>query len=121
MSFTDRTRMLIGDSGISVLKNARVAVFGIGGVGSYAAEALVRSGVGYVMVVDSDAVSQSNINRQLIALNSTVGEDKCEVFEKRARDISPDVIIEKRKQFVLKENIVKPRISPCIPTCLVAP
>lgn len=105
MSFTDRTRMLIGDSGISVLKNARVAVFGIGGVGSYAAEALVRSGVGYVMVVDSDAVSQSNLNRQLIALSSTVGMDKCEVFAMRAKDICADTVIEQRKQFVLQDNI----------------
>lgn len=102
---SDRTEMLIGKEGLARLKNARVAVFGLGGVGSYAAEALVRSGVGYIMAVDGDTVSDSNLNRQLIALDSTVGMDKCEVFKARAKDISPDAVVDARKQFVLQDNI----------------
>ncbi len=100
-----RSAMLLGEEGIKRLEKARVAVFGLGGVGSYAAEALVRSGVGHILAVDSDVVSASNINRQLIALNSTVGQHKCDAFEKRARDINPLVSLEVRKEFVLGDNI----------------
>ena len=100
-----RSAMLLGEQGVERLKNARVAVFGLGGVGSYAAEALVRSGVGHILAVDNDVVSKSNINRQLIALNSTVGQYKCDVWARRARDISPSVSLEVRKEFVLADNI----------------
>lgn len=100
-----RSAMLLGEQGVERLKNARVAVFGLGGVGSYAAEALVRSGVGHILAVDNDVVSKSNINRQLIALNSTVGQYKCDVWAQRARDINPSVSLEVRKEFVLADNI----------------
>ena len=105
MSQYERTAMLLGEDGIRLLKGSRVAVFGIGGVGSYAAEALVRAGVGHVTVVDNDVVSQSNINRQLIALQSTVGEYKCEVFARRAADIDPTVTVEPVICFVTRDNI----------------
>ena len=86
-----RTSLLIGDDGIEKLKNSHVWIFGVGGVGSYAGEALVRAGVGRLTVVDHDVVSVSNLNRQLIALRSTVGKPKTEVFVQRALDINPDI------------------------------
>ena len=86
-----RTSLLIGDDGIEKLKNSHVWIFGMGGVGSYAGEALVRAGVGRLTVVDHDVVSVSNLNRQLIALRSTVGKPKTEVFVQRALDINPDI------------------------------
>ena len=89
-----RTELVLGREAMERLKNSSVAVFGIGGVGSYAAEALVRSGVGRLMLVDDDVVAKSNINRQLIALNSTVGRQKTAVMKERALDINPDIIID---------------------------
>lgn len=88
-----RTALLIGSDAIEKLHNAHVAVFGIGGVGSFAAEALVRAGVGTLDFFDNDTVSLSNINRQLIALHSTVGKSKVDVMRARALDINPDVKI----------------------------
>ncbi len=85
-----RTEMLLGGEAVERLKNAHVAVFGIGGVGGHAAEALARAGVGAIDLIDSDKVSPSNINRQIIALNSTVGRYKTEVMEERIHDINPD-------------------------------
>ena len=78
-----RTRMLLGGEGMRRLKHARVAVFGVGGVGSYAVEALARSGVGSLVLVDADIVSESNINRQLVASHKTVGRSKVEVARER--------------------------------------
>ena len=80
---------LIGRKNFEKLRAARVAVFGIGGVGSYAAEALVRAGVGTIDFVDGDCVAASNLNRQLIALHSTLGKNKAQVMAARARDIDP--------------------------------
>ena len=77
----DRTERLLGSSSMNKLKNARVAVFGIGGVGGHAADALVRSGVGAIDIIDSDEVAESNINRQLIATTKTVGRKKVEVMK----------------------------------------
>ena len=94
-----RTALLVGDDGVARLRRARVAVFGLGGVGSAAAEALVRAGVGTLVLVDNDVVSESNINRQLIALHSTVGRKKAQVMADRARDIRPDVNLEVRPVF----------------------
>ena len=85
-----RTEALLGGEAIDRLARAHVAVFGIGGVGSYCAEALARSGIGALTFVDADTVSRSNINRQLVALHSTVGMPKAEVMAARARDIDPD-------------------------------
>ena len=85
-----RTAMLLGEEAIAQLKHAHVAVFGIGGVGSYVAEALARAGVGKLTLVDDDVVSVSNLNRQLVALHSTVGMQKTEVMAARIADINPD-------------------------------
>ena len=81
-----RTELLLGAQAIEKLKNSRVAVFGVGGVGGYAVEALARSGVGALDLIDDDTVSESNINRQIIALHSTVGRPKVEVAAQRVRD-----------------------------------
>ena len=99
-----RTAALLGDDALRRLQRARVAVFGVGGVGGYVVEALVRSGVGTVDVFDKDDVSVSNLNRQIIALHSTVGQDKVSVIAARMRDINPDVIIHEHKMFYLPEN-----------------
>lgn len=85
-----RTAAVLGNEAIKTLAEKRVAVFGVGGVGGYAAEALARSGVGHITLVDFDTVSLSNINRQIIALHSTVGRPKTEVMRKRIADINPD-------------------------------
>lgn len=85
-----RTAMLIGDGALEKLKSSRVAVFGVGGVGGYAVEALARAGVGAIELVDSDRVSISNINRQIIATHDTVGEYKCDVMKSRILSINPD-------------------------------
>ena len=84
-----RTQALIGSEGLTRLNNANVVLFGVGGVGSYAAEALIRSGVGSLTLIDGDIVAKSNINRQLIALDSTVGLPKAQVMAARAKDINP--------------------------------
>ena len=99
-----RTAALLGDDSMQRLQQARVAVFGVGGVGGYVVEALVRSGVGTVDVFDKDDVSVSNLNRQIIALRSTIGQDKVSVIAARMRDINPDVIIHEHKMFYLPEN-----------------
>ena len=87
---TLRARMLLGEAAMEKLKRSHVAVFGVGGVGSWCAEALCRSGVGRLTLVDRDTVSESNRNRQLCALGSTVGLPKAEVMAERLRDINPD-------------------------------
>lgn len=86
-----RTEMLLGEEGVLRLSNARVAVFGVGGVGGYAAEALVRAGVGAIDLVDLDRVSLSNINRQIIATHHTVGQFKTEAMKERALSINPEI------------------------------
>ncbi len=100
-----REAMLIGEDAVSRLEKSYVALFGLGGVGSYAAEALARAGVGRLLIVDSDTVSKSNINRQLCALQSTVGKYKTDVVAERLLDINPDLKIEISREFVLPENI----------------
>ena len=99
-----RTALLIGEDGLEKLKRSRVAVFGVGGVGGYVVEALARSGVGALELIDKDVVSVSNINRQIIALHSTVGQYKTEVAAARARDINPDIRVDVRNVFYLPEN-----------------
>lgn len=101
----EREAALLGNSAIERLQASCVAIFGLGGVGSYAAEAIARSGVGKILLVDNDVVSKSNINRQLCALQSTVGRKKVDVVAERLLDINPDIIIERRYDFVLPENI----------------
>lgn len=99
-----RTEMLIGGAALEKLKSAKVAVFGIGGVGGYVAEALARTGIGHLTIIDNDSVCLSNINRQIIAVHSTVGRDKTDVMAERIHDINPEAEVEKRKCFFLPEN-----------------
>ena len=99
-----RTRALLGSDAMEKLKNSHVAVFGVGGVGGYALESLARSGIGRLTIVDSDIFSVSNINRQIHALHSTVGEKKVEVAKKRIHDISPDIEVEAICEFYCKET-----------------
>ena len=94
-----RTRLLLGDEGMEKLKNARVAVFGIGGVGGYAVEALARSGVGALDLIDDDVVAPSNLNRQIIALQLTVGMPKVDVAAARIADINPECIVRTYRTF----------------------
>ena len=99
-----RTAELLGMEAVECLHRARVAVFGVGGVGGYACEALARAGVGHLTLVDSDTVSLSNINRQIIALHSTVGRAKVEVMRERITDINPECEVEAINAFYLPEN-----------------
>lgn len=99
-----RTEMLIGPEAMNKLANAHVAVFGVGGVGGYTAEALVRSGIGKLTLVDNDTVAESNINRQIIATTKTIGRYKTEVMKERARDINPEIIVEERRCFYLPDT-----------------
>lgn len=99
-----RTALLLGEDGVKRLQNAHVAVFGVGGVGSYAAEALVRAGVGTLDLFDADTVCKSNLNRQLIALHSTLGQSKVDVMRARALDINPDITITPHCVFYGPEN-----------------
>lgn len=94
-----RTALLLGEAGVNALKKARVAVFGIGGVGGFACEALARAGVGSLLLVDDDTVSESNLNRQLIALRSTIGQPKVSVMAARIADIDPSIAVETRQCF----------------------
>ena len=99
-----RTEMLIGSDAMNRLSKCRVAVFGIGGVGGHVVEALVRSGIGAIDLIDNDKVSLTNINRQIIALHSTVGKYKTEVMKERIFDINPECKVTEHKCFYLPEN-----------------
>ena len=99
-----RTERLIGDKAMQRLREARVAVFGVGGVGGYVVEALARSGVGALDLIDSDTVNLSNINRQIIALHSTIGRFKVDVMKERIADINPDCKVTVHRSFYLPEN-----------------
>lgn len=90
-NWKERTLMLVGEAGIGRLASACVGVIGVGGVGGYAAEMIVRAGVGHIIIMDSDTVSVTNKNRQLLALDSTVGRPKCEVLKARLLDINPEL------------------------------
>lgn len=99
-----RTEMLLSKEGLDLLSRAKAAVCGLGGVGSYAAEALARSGVGSLIIIDCDTVDCSNINRQLPALCSTVGKDKTEVMKQRILDINPDIRLTALNLFISPES-----------------
>ena len=100
-----RTEMLVGADGIRALRDAAVVVFGIGGVGSHAAEALARGGVGCLILIDNDTVSLTNINRQSIAFHSTVGRFKTHVMKEKIQDICPDTLVLTFEQFVLPDTV----------------
>lgn len=99
-----RTALLLGENACEKLNRARVAVFGVGGVGGFCVEALVRAGVGAIDIIDSDRVSESNLNRQIIALKSTVGKLKVDVMSERIRDINPDCTVTACDLFFTPEN-----------------
>ncbi len=101
----ERTHILVGDEGLARLRGARVLLAGLGGVGSYAAEALARMGVGHLTLIDHDVVSGSNANRQLVALASTVGERKCRVMAGRIREINPGCSLQLVEEFVRGEDL----------------
>lgn len=103
-SVNSRTEMLIGKDGVERLKNSRVAVFGVGGVGGYAVEALARAGVGDITLVDSDRVALSNINRQIIATHESVGKYKCEVMRERILSINPEAKVTLHNIFFSEET-----------------
>lgn len=98
-----RTQLLIGKEAMDRLSKTRVAIFGIGGVGGYTAEALARSGVGELDLIDDDKVCLTNINRQIFATRKTVGKYKVDVAEERLKDINPDIIINKHQTFYTPE------------------
>ena len=100
-----RTELLIGAEGMDRLKESSVMVFGVGGVGSHCIEALARSGVGRLILIDNDTVSLTNINRQSIAYHSTIGRAKTDVMSERIRDIDPSITVKTYETFVLPENL----------------
>lgn len=99
-----RTQLLLGEAGMEKLKNARVAVFGIGGVGGYVTEALVRSGIGTIDIFDNDKVCMTNLNRQIIATEDTVGRFKVDAMKERALSINPDIQINAHNCFFMPDN-----------------
>ena len=99
-----RTQLLIGVDGIERLRNARVAVFGIGGVGGYTVEALARSGIGAIDIIDDDKICLTNLNRQIFALHSTIGRSKVDVAEERISDINPECSVTKHQTFFSPET-----------------
>ena len=99
-NWLERTELLLGDEKLAILKNANVLVVGVGGVGAYAAEMIVRSGVGRMTIADADKVSETNINRQLVALHSTIGREKCDILANRLKDINPELQLTVVNRFI---------------------
>ena len=99
-----RTQLLVGKESLDKLQNSRVAIFGIGGVGGYTVEALARSGIGTFDLIDDDKVCLTNLNRQILALHSTIGKYKVDVMEERIHDINPDAVVYKHRCFYLPET-----------------
>ena len=100
-----RTELLLGEEGVARLREAAVMIFGVGGVGSHCIEALARSGIGRLVLIDNDAVSITNINRQSIAYHSTIGRMKTDVMRERIRDIDPSIRVTTYETFVLPDNL----------------
>ncbi len=100
-----RTRLLVGDEGLRRLRQARVAIFGLGGVGGYALEALARASIGYLVLVDSDSIEVTNLNRQVLALHSTLGLPKVDVGRERARQINPGGMTETHRVTLTPQNV----------------
>ena len=99
-----RTRLLLGESGLEKLRSARVALFGLGGVGGYTVEALARAGIGAIDLVDDDTINETNLNRQLLALHSTIGLSKIEAAKMRIADIDPTIKVRTHQTFYLPET-----------------
>lgn len=105
MGMKDRTKLILKDEGIDKLAKSSVIVFGVGGVGGYVCEMLARTGVGNITMVDFDTVSDSNLNRQIVALNSTIGVEKVVVMKNRIKDINPECKVTIKIEKLLPENI----------------
>lgn len=103
-SYNSRTALLLGERGVDALADAHVVIVGVGGVGAYAAETVARAGVGRITLIDGDTVAESNLNRQLPALRSTVGEPKAEVMRRRILDINPDCRVTAIQAFIGPDN-----------------
>ncbi len=103
MSWLERTELLVGAEKLELLKGANVLVVGLGGVGAYAAEMIARSGVGRMTIADADVVSESNINRQLVALHSTIGRKKGDILAERIRDINPEIELTVVNEYIRDE------------------
>ena len=99
-NWLERTELLLGEEKLNLLRNANVLVVGVGGVGAYAAEMIVRAGVGHMTIADADKVSESNINRQLVALHSTIGREKCDILAERLKDINPELQLTVVNRFI---------------------
>ena len=100
-----RTKSLIGENALQKLTNSRIAIFGIGGVGGYVAEALIRVGIGEIDLIDNDTINETNLNRQIVALQSTIGQYKVDVMKARALDVNPNIKINTYKTFFSDETI----------------
>ena len=105
MDWYERTRMLIGNEAVEKLAQANVIIFGVGGVGSYISEAVARAGVGNITLVDNDTVAETNLNRQIVALRSTIGSMKTQVMADRIKEINPSCNVKTINEFVLYDNI----------------
>jgi tRNA A37 threonylcarbamoyladenosine dehydratase len=99
-NWLERTELLLGEEKLNLLRNANVLIVGVGGVGAYAAEMIVRAGVGRMTIADADKVSESNINRQLVALHSTIGREKCDILAERLKDINPELQLTVVNRFI---------------------
>lgn len=113
-TWTSRTEALIGKEGIKKLKQAKVAIYGVGGVGSFVVEGLVRSGVGHIVLIDNDVVSISNLNRQIHANHQTIGQKKVEVMKQRILEINPDLKVETympQEMEEAEENLINDSLS----------
>ncbi len=108
-----RTELLLGSTAVEQLKRSAVMIFGIGGVGSFAAEALARSGIGRLILVDHDSVSLTNLNRQLIATHETIGRRKVDVMKERILSINPSALVETFAEFLLPENVEQFPLAEC--------
>lgn len=113
MSIFEREALLVGEDGIRKLSEKTVAVFGLGGVGSFVCEALARGGIGHLILVDNDTVAESNLNRQLVALHSTLGKKKTEVAKARVLDINPGAKVETYEMFYMPDTAEEIDLSVC--------
>ena len=110
-NWLERTELLLGSEKLELLRNAHVLVVGLGGVGAYAAEMIARAGVGRMTVADADTVNATNINRQLVALHSTVGRPKAEVLAERLRDINPEIDLSVVNRYIRDEETESSTVS----------
>lgn len=109
----ERSRLVLGENSTEILRGKTVMLLGLGGVGSYTLEALARSGIGRLILVDGDCVSETNLNRQLLALRSTIGRSKVDIAAERVADIDPQIEVQRINRFVLPEDIAELPLADC--------